>query len=369
MKKNPQVDAYLAEAKNWPEIIAKLRTVLLAAGLTEDFKWAKPCYTHGEGEGGNIVIIQPFKAYCALLFFKGALLKDPAGLLVKTGENTRVGRQLRFTDPQQVTKQKAALQGFLQQAIEIEAAGLEVPDDPTPADSAPEKIPAELQAAFTADPALKKAFTALTPGRQRGYLFHFTGAKQSATRTARIEKCRPQILKGQGLHDWDKTAAKSKQPQPDSTPTPAKAGGKPAKPTAAGAAVKLLSGGNPQIPKGDGDAPVQAYIAAMPGWKREVGERLDLLITLLVPHVRKAVKWNSPFYGVEGQGWFLNLHVFTKYIRLTFFAGTSLKPTPPGHTPKSGNARWLDLHEADEFDEKQLITWIKQAVKLPGWAP
>lgn len=130
--------------------------------------------------------------------------------------------------------------------------------------------------------------------------------------------------------------------------------------------VKLLSGGNPQIEKGDGDAPVQAYIAAMPGWKRDVGQRLDALIERNVPNLRKAVKWNSPFYGVERRGWFLSFHVFTRYVKVTFFNGTSLQPVPPGGTPKSKDARWIDIHE-DEFDEKQLTAWVKQAAKLPGW--
>ncbi len=133
-----------------------------------------------------------------------------------------------------------------------------------------------------------------------------------------------------------------------------------------GKTVKLLSGGNPQIAKGDGDAPVQAYIAAMPGWKQDVGKRLDSLIVKNVPHVRKAVKWNSPFYGVERQGWFLSFHVFTRYIKVTFFSGTSLQPVPPGGTPKSKDARWIDIHEG-EFDEAQMTKWVKQAAKLPGW--
>jgi hypothetical protein len=128
--------------------------------------------------------------------------------------------------------------------------------------------------------------------------------------------------------------------------------------------VKLLSGGNPQIAKADGSAPVQAYIEAMPGWKRDVGKRLDALITRNVPNVRKAVKWNSPFYGVEGEGWFLAFHVFTRYVKVTFFRGTSLRPAPSGGTAKE--ARWIDIHE-DDFDEKQLAKWIKQAAALSGW--
>jgi hypothetical protein len=130
--------------------------------------------------------------------------------------------------------------------------------------------------------------------------------------------------------------------------------------------VKLLSGGNPQIPKGEGDAPVQAYIAAMPGWKRDVGKRLDTLIVRTVPNVKKAVKWNSPFYGVEDQGWFLSFHVFTRYVKVTFFKGSSLRPVPPGPS-KDDEVRYLDIHEDDEFDEAQLTDWIKQAAELPGW--
>jgi hypothetical protein len=131
---------------------------------------------------------------------------------------------------------------------------------------------------------------------------------------------------------------------------------------------KLLSGGNPQIAKADGDAPVQAYIAAMPGWKRGIGEQLDTLITNAVPGVQKAVRWNSPFYGVKDNGWSLGIHCLTKYVKVTFFRGLSLKPIPPGGTEKSGEARWVDIHEG-EFDPVQMKSWVKQAAKLPGWSP
>jgi hypothetical protein len=131
--------------------------------------------------------------------------------------------------------------------------------------------------------------------------------------------------------------------------------------------MKTLSGGNPQIAKADGDAPVQAYIEAMPGWKRDLGKRLDALIAESVPDVRKAVKWNSPFYGVEGQGWFLSFHVFTRYVKVTFFNGAALSPLPLGGTEKSKDARWIDLHEDDGLDEAQMSGWVKQASALPGW--
>lgn len=133
---------------------------------------------------------------------------------------------------------------------------------------------------------------------------------------------------------------------------------------AARAKPVLLTGGNPQIAKAEGDAPVQAYIAAMPGWKRDIGRRLDALIARNVPNVRKAVRWNSPFYGVEGQGWFLSFHVFTRYVKVTFFRGTSLRPVPPGGTGK--DARWIDIHE-DDLDEARMAAWVKQAAAIPGW--
>ena len=127
----------------------------------------------------------------------------------------------------------------------------------------------------------------------------------------------------------------------------------------------LLAGGNPQIAKADGDAPVRAYIAAMPGWKRDVGRRLDALIVRTVPSVRKAVKWNTPLYGVEGQGWFLGIHCFTKYVKVAFFRGTSLRPIPPGES-KSKHTRYLDIRKGEKLDEVQLASWVKQASQLPG---
>jgi len=138
----------------------------------------------------------------------------------------------------------------------------------------------------------------------------------------------------------------------------AKAAGKAAKPV-------LLSGGNPQIAKGYGDAPVQAYIKAMPGWKRDVGRRLDALIETAAPNVQKAVKWNSPFYGLKDEGWFLSFHCFAKYVKVAFFKGAALKPVPPGAS-KQQDVRYLDIHEHDAFDETQFAAWVKQASKLPG---
>jgi hypothetical protein len=141
---------------------------------------------------------------------------------------------------------------------------------------------------------------------------------------------------------------------------------KVAKKAAAKRAPIRLTGGNPQIAKAEGDAPVQACIAAMPGWKRDLGRRLDELITRTVPGLRKAVKWNSPFYGLDGQGWFLSFHTFTKYVKVAFFRGASLRPVPPGAS-KSKDMRYLDIHEEDKLDEAQLARWVLQASRLPGW--
>jgi hypothetical protein len=133
--------------------------------------------------------------------------------------------------------------------------------------------------------------------------------------------------------------------------------------------VVLLSGGNPQIAKGDGDAPVQAYIAAMPEWKQAVGIELDAIISTTFPDIEKAVRWNSPFYAVPGKGWMVSFHVFTRYVRLTFLDGIHLSPLPPGGTPKSGNGRWFDIHEKDAIDRARIESWLHQAAKLPGWKP
>ena len=140
---------------------------------------------------------------------------------------------------------------------------------------------------------------------------------------------------------------------------------KPLKPGQDG--IVRLSGGNPQIAKGDGDAPVQAYIAAMPGWQSDIGRQMDAIITRAVPEVAKAVKWNSPFYGVEGKGWFLGVHCCTKYIKVAFFQGASLKPPPPVGS-KDPNARYFHIYEGEELDEAQITRWVKQASRLPGWS-
>ena len=164
-----------------------------------------------------------------------------------------------------------------------------------------------------------------------------------------------------------KSATKSKsRPKVGSKTKPGASDAKPIKVRKGEKAVVLLSGGNPQIAKADGDAPVQAYIAAMPGWKRDLGKRLDALIVRSVPNVHKAVKWNSPLYGIEGQGWFLGLHTFTRYVKVAFFRGTSLQPVPPGPSKDKGT-RYLDIHEGEELDEAQMASWVKQAAAFPGF--
>jgi len=161
-----------------------------------------------------------------------------------------------------------------------------------------------------------------------------------------------------------KAKSKSRASKPRTSATKSKS---PAKAKRSAAKPALLSGGNPQIAKAEGEAPVHAYIAAMPGWKRDVGKRLDTIVVRNVRKVHKAVKWNSPFYGIEGQGWFLSFHVFTRYVKVTFFRGTSLRPVPPGAS-KHKDVRYVDVHEND-LDEAQMATWVKQAAAMPGWNP
>jgi len=191
---NSKVDTYLSKAQKWQKEMKKLRMILLDCGLTEELKWGKPCYVF---EKSNIVVIQGFKEYCAILFFKGVLLNDPNGVLVKTGENTRVGRQIRFNNVREIVEMEPVLKAYIYEAIEVEKAGLKVT-----LKRAPEPVlPAEFKSKLDKSAALKAAFKALTPGRQRAYIFYFSAPKQSKTRESRVEKCVKQILKGKGLND------------------------------------------------------------------------------------------------------------------------------------------------------------------------
>jgi len=193
MKANPKVDVFLSQAEEWREETKKLRKIALGCGLSEELKWGKPCYMLQET---NILIIQGFKAYCALMFCQGALLKDPHGLLKKPGEHTQGARQLRFTSAREIAELEPIVKAYINESIAAEKAGLKVVYKTTP-----EPMPAELQKQLDEVAAFKKAFEGLTPGRQRAYILYFSAAKQSQTRDARIEKFRPKILKGKGLMD------------------------------------------------------------------------------------------------------------------------------------------------------------------------
>jgi uncharacterized protein YdeI (YjbR/CyaY-like superfamily) len=191
---NPKVDTYLGKAGKWRDELAALRTLVLGCGLTEELKWGQPCYTFGKS---NIAILQGFKDYCALMFFKGALMKDTHGILVAPGENSRAARQIRFTGVGEIAGMEAVLKAHIHEAVELEKAGLKV-DFSERRELA---LPEELQSRLNEDPALKTAFDALTPGRRRAYVLHFSAPKQSKTRESRVEKCMPRILDGKGLHD------------------------------------------------------------------------------------------------------------------------------------------------------------------------
>jgi uncharacterized protein YdeI (YjbR/CyaY-like superfamily) len=191
---NPKVDFFFNKGGKWHEEFAHLRTIVLECGLTEVLKWGQPCYTL---ENRNIVLIHGFKDYCALLFFKGALLEDRRGILVQQTENVQAARQVRFTDVREIVKLRTVVKTYIKEAIEVEKAGLKVDFKKT----TDFKIPEEFQDKLRKNPALKKAFNALTPGRQRAYIFYFSSAKQSATRASRVEKYEQQILHGKGLDD------------------------------------------------------------------------------------------------------------------------------------------------------------------------
>jgi uncharacterized protein YdeI (YjbR/CyaY-like superfamily) len=193
MKKDPRVDGYLREVGRWREGAGRLRGIALRCGLTEEFKWGKPCYALN---GGNVVIIQAFKEYFALMFCKGALLKDPKSILKKPGEHTQAARQIRFTTARELEEMEAVVTAYVQEAAEAQRRGLEVAFKRNP-----EPVPDELKRRLGESPALKAAFSALTPGRQRGYILFISSAKQSATRERRIEGCLRRILSGKGLGD------------------------------------------------------------------------------------------------------------------------------------------------------------------------
>ena len=301
------IDQRIADLGGWRgETLARMRALILAADPAMTEEW-KWMGTPVWAHDGIVCTGESYKQVVKLTFAHGASLPDPAGLFNASLEgNTRRAIDIREGE----VVDARAFKALVKAAVARNAAAVEARAKPK-----------------AARKATSKAATK-TPGK--------TAAKPGPL--AHI-------------------------PAPAPAPAPAPPGKAEAPP------VKLLSGGNPKIAKADGDAPVQAYIAGMPGWKRELGERLDALIVRTVPGVRKAVRWNSPFYGVEGQGWCLSFHVFTRFVKLTFFDGASLDPVPPGGTPKSKAVRWIDLHEGEPLDEAQLTAWVKQAAALPGWSP
>jgi hypothetical protein len=314
-----QIDAMIAGLGDWRgDTLSRMRKLIRQADarVAEEVKWAKasspggvPVWSHD----GIICTGETYKSVVKLTFAKGASLPDPSGLF------------------------NSSLGGGTRRAIDIREG---------------EKVDA------TAFKALVRAAVALNTGGAKA------GGRARAVRMAAAKPATRVARPVAGVAERRTQAAGAKPPSKARASTQAPRASVRA--TAPGKKRALLSGGNPQIAKADGDAPVRAYIAAMPDWKRDVGRRLDALVVRNVPHVRKAVKWNSPFYGVEGQGWFLSFHVFARYVKVTFFNGAALRPVPPGGG-KDKDARWVDVYEGD-LDERQMAAWIRQAAARPGWS-
>ncbi len=300
------IDERIASLGDWRgETLAEVRRIILGANpdMVEEWKWMG---TPVWSHNGNICTGETYKQVVKLTFARGAFLHDPKKLF------------------------NSSLEGNLRRAIDIREG---------------ERIDAK---------ALKALVQAAIAENQR---LRAPKTKPQPDQVPVAEKS-PKSAKKPGEAKKRQATAQPKSAKRQTMPTASTPGEKP---------VVLLSGGNPQIAKGDGDAPVQAYITALAGWKRDLCKRLDGLVARSVPNLRKAVKWNSPFYGVEGRGWFLSIHVFTHYLKATFFRGMDLKPVPPGGTEKSKDARWIDLREGDAFDEAQMTKWVRQAAALPGW--
>jgi len=306
------IDRRIREVGGWRgETLARMRKLILETdpAIAEEVKWNVPVWTRD----GIICTGEVYQKVVKLTFARGARLPDPSRLFNSSLEgNTR--RAIDIREGEKIDAR--AFKALVRAAVALNAAG------------AARGSRSSKGAREPADPPRRRA-----PGQ---------GTPASATTSTPLKSVAAAGRATKGV-------------TPAATPADGKAG------------VRLLSGGNPQIAKGDGDAPVQAYIRAMPGWKRELGKRLDALIERAVPGVRKAVKWNSPFYGMEGRGWFLSFHVFTRYVKVTFFAGASLRPEPPGKG-KDKDARWIDVYEG-QFEEAQMERWVRQAAALPGWDP
>jgi hypothetical protein len=312
------IDQRIRELGGWRgETLARMRALILAADreLVEEWKWrGTPVWSRH----GIVCTGEAYAKAVKLTFARGAEISDPAGLFNASLEgNTRRAIDIREGD----TVDARALKALVKAAVARNGAPAKGRKAPAAASSAPGKAKPKPAAASRA-----------VGGRK--------SVRPSKSEPKRGAKAEPE--------------ARAAKPRP-------------ARKTEKGAVV-LLAGGNPQIAKADGDAPVQAYLDALPGWKGALAKRLDALIARSVPGVCKAVKWNSPFYGVEGQGFFLGLHAFTHYLKLAFFRGASLQPAPPGPS-KDENTRYLDIREGDELDEAQLTSWFEQAAALPGWVP
>jgi hypothetical protein len=295
------------------ETLAEVRRIIHEADpeIIEERKWIKPSNPSGVpvwSHAGIVCTGEVYSQVVKLTFARGASIKDPRGLFNSSLEgNTRRAIDIREGDVLDAKAFKALVQAAVAENLRSSAPKSQSQKSQSPKSPSPKSRSPKSQSPKSK--SLPKA-----------------GAKAKP-----------------GVHEAKRIKVRE------------------------GEKVVVLSGGNPRIAKADGDAPVQAYIAAMPLGKRDIGKRLDALIVGNVPKVRKAVKWNSPFYGIEGQGWFLSFHVFTHYVKVSFFRGTSLRPVPPGGTGK--DARWIDIREGDQLDEAQMATWVKQAAKLPGWAP
>lgn len=314
MGASKQIDKLIAKTKDWRgDRLAEVRKLIheVDPDVVEDWKWmGTPCWSHD----GMYVIANPHKDKVKLTFFHGAQLPDPKKLF-NAGLGGGKWRAIDFREGDKVNK--SALKALLRAAVKYNAAH-DVPKSKGSRANMPKKKSAKsAKRVKTAKPSKKAA----RPSRK------------SATKSAPRRSSKP--------------AAKAAMRRTAKKP-------------------KLLSGGNPQIAKGEGDAPVQAYIAAAPGWKGDVARRLDALIVDAIPAVRKAVKWNSPFYGIEGNGWFMSFHCMSKYVKVAFFKGGALSPPPPVAS-SDPHVRYFHVHEGEPINESVVAGWIRQAAALPGW--
>ncbi len=348
------VEARIRAVGGWRgERLAEVRRLVREAepAITEDCKWKKasnPLGTPVWSRGGIVCTGESYREVVKLTFARGASLPDPRGLFNASLEgNARRAIDLREGD---------SLDGRAFQALVRAAVALNV------GAAAPVSKGGAKGAGGKATVAPAAAASKTEKGSAGKGSKAVKAEKGSAGKSNKVTKA---VREGKG-NKVVKVEKGSAEKAGKAEGSAEKGSAEKAKAAKGNGGPRMLSGGNPQIAKADGDAPVQAYLAALQGWKREVCQRLDALVVREVPAATKAVKWNSPFYGVEGKGWFLSFHVFTRYVKVTFFSGTSLRPPPQGGSGK--DARWVDLHEG-AFDEAKLVAWIRQAAKLPGWIP